>query len=124
MILGTSLSAITIALISFYLGGVADRYFTAPLALSLIALLLSLAITPWKNTSLIFRIITTFLLLLILVPTVKWFNAGWYLTSGPTWMSEVKKGTKACSDGQFTEVSLHISPSGMEVINCKHLSSP
>jgi hypothetical protein len=124
MILGTSLSAITIALLSFYLGGVADRYFTAPLTLSLIALLISLTINPWKKTSLISRIITTLLLVVILVPTVKWFDAGWYLTSGPTWMSEVKKATQVCSDGQFTEVSLHVSPSGMEVLNCKHLSNP
>lgn len=124
VILGTSLSAIATALLSFYLGGVADRYFTAPLALSLIALLLSLTITPWKKTSLIPKFLSVLLLLLTLVPTIKWFNAGWYLTSGPTWMSEVKKATQACTDGQFTEVSLNVSPSGMEVLNCKHLSNP
>ena len=124
LILEASLCAIAIALLSFYLGGIADRYFTAPMTLSLIALLLSLTITPWRKTLLPSKFLSVFLLLLILVPTIKWFNSGWYLTSGPPWKSEAEKATELCIAGKLKEVSLHVSPSGMELLNCKYISSP
>jgi hypothetical protein len=124
VILETSLCAIAIAVLSFYLGGVADRYFTAPMTLSLIALLLSLSITPWRKTLLLTKFVPIFLLLLVLVPTIKWFNSGWYLTSGPPWKSEAKKASELCFDGKLKVVSLRVSPSGMELLDCKYISSP
>ena len=56
--------------------------------------------------------------------TIKWFNSGWYLTSGPPWKSEAEKATELCIAGKLKEVSLHVSPSGMELLNCKYKSSP
>lgn len=104
----------------YLLGGIADRYFVAPMTLSVMAVLLTVC-----GISQRFRIHRTVLLMLFVVvfalPAIKWFSASRYLSSGPTWNSEVQRATEQCTDPQVISQSLALSPSGVEELNCKYI---
>ena len=77
-------STIALAICFLMMGGIADRYFVAPMTLACICGILFLVdfVDIFKK----FRILTIAVTFSVaLVPVVHWFEAGWYLTSGPTW---------------------------------------
>lgn len=119
---GLALASVGIAAASYYLGGIADRYFIAPAALAVLSLLAFLLSVPrtqsWSFAKLV--LIPTVSLLLS-VPAAKWFSAGWYLTSGPTWRSEVRRAESLCRSASVSHVELNISPSGTHSLSCNYL---
>ncbi|NBP42468.1 MAG: hypothetical protein EBU68_06755, partial [Actinobacteria bacterium] len=52
---------------------------------------------------------------------VKWFEAGWYLTSGPTWTSQVDKASEICDENPTAIVELRVSPSGYSEVSCSQI---
>ena len=60
---------------------------------------------------------------IVLTPTVKWFEAGWYLTSGPTWTSEVDRAKLFCAERPNSVVELFVSPDSSAVVSCDRLKS-
>ncbi|NBQ45926.1 MAG: hypothetical protein EBU37_07705 [Actinobacteria bacterium] len=56
-----------------------------------------------------------------MVPVVKWFEAGWYLTSGPTWTSQVDKASEICDENPTAIVELRVSPSGYSEVSCSQI---
>lgn len=110
-------STIALAVSCFILGGIADRYFVAPMTLAWISGILFLV--DFSNIfSKIGKIAIFFAFVFSLVPVTHWFNAGWFLTSGPTWTSEVDRATKFCVDHPESEVELLVSPWGYSETNC------
>jgi hypothetical protein len=113
-----TVTSVCILVSSFYLGGIADRYFVAPLVLSSIAFAAILWTKPMLGHFSIPRVLLLGFLVTSLIPTIKWFESGWYLTSGPTWSAEVEKNRKLCLSGSIEVASLVLSPSGEVEINC------
>jgi len=111
------ISTIAVALVSYLFGGIADRYFVAPMTLAWIAGVLLLYDTT-KYFGFIGRLVILFTVILALVPTVKWFQAGWYLTSGPTWTSEIDRARLLCEINPEATIELRISPSGSASVKC------
>ena len=99
------------------MGGIADRYFVAPMTLAWICGVLFLIdfVEIFRKIR-IFAIAIAFVV--ALVPVVYWFEAGWFLTSGPTWTSQVDQATKFCVKYPDSEVELFVSPSGSSEITC------
>ena len=115
-------STISLSATCYFLGGIADRYFVAPMTLAgLSGLLLLHDILPIyaKNK----KIIVVFASGIALIPTVKWFEAGWYLTSGPTWTSEVDRAKLICAERPNSVVELFVSPNSSAVVSCERLKS-
>ena len=110
-------STIALAVSCFIMGGIADRYFVAPMTLAWICGVLFLI-----DFVEIFRKIKIFAiaiaLVVALVPVVYWFEAGWFLTSGPTWTSQVDRAAKFCSEHPNSEVELLVSPWGYSEVHC------
>lgn len=106
--------------VSFLMGGIADRYFVAPLTLSLIAALLTLFVR-FESSQFSRRWLVLVYLLTFAFPAGKWFSASWFLTSGPTWSSEVRRATAECEDTQSLLMTLRVSPSGSEELTCEYL---
>jgi hypothetical protein len=100
------------------LGGVADRYFVAPLVLSSIGFAAILWTKPMSGQFSIEKVLLMGFLFTSLIPAIKWFESGWYLTSGPTWSAEVERGRDLCSKVGVQKVTLNLSPSGDVEMDC------
>jgi len=119
---GLALGSVSTATLAYYLGGIADRYFVTPAALAALSVLvLILSMPETRHSSLIRWIAVPGVSLLLMVPAAKWFSAGWYLTSGPTWSSEVERAESICRSASVTQVQIQISPSGTHSLRCSYL---
>jgi len=92
-----ALSAVSVAVVCYIQGGIADRYFVAPMTLSVCAaaVLATHSGLKWKWVP---RLMFTAALVLVFVGSYQWFKASSYLNSGPTWYSEVIRIREECSD--------------------------
>lgn len=113
-----TITSVSLLVSSFYLGGVADRYFVAPLVLSSIGFAAILWTKPISGHFSIQRVLLLGFLVTSLIPAIKWFEAGWYLTSGPTWSVEVGKARDFCLNGNVQKATLSLSPSGEVEVDC------
>ena len=110
-------STIALAVSCFILGGIADRYFVAPMTLAWITGILFLV--DFVNMFKKIKILTIAIAFVFaIVPVIHWFEAGWFLTSGPTWTSEVDRATEFCRDHPDSEVELLVSPWGYSETYC------
>lgn len=105
---------------SYVLGGIADRYFVAPMTLAWICglLLLHDLIIVFNKLKIYALAIS---LIFVVVPVAKWFEAGWFLTTGPTWTSEVDRGREICATQLESEIELFVSPNSSAIIECSQL---
>lgn len=110
-------STIALAVSCFILGGIADRYFVAPMTLAWITGILFLVdfVDIFKKIKILTIAIA---IILAIVPVIHWFEAGWFLTSGPTWTSEVDRAEEFCRDHPDSEVELLVSPWGYSETYC------
>ncbi len=111
-------TSVCILVSSFYLGGIADRYFVAPLVLSSIGFVAILWTKPLLGRLSINSVLLAGFLVASLIPAIKWFEAGWYLTSGPTWSTEIEKARDFCLSGSAQKATLSLSPSGEVEVDC------
>jgi hypothetical protein len=114
-----ALSAVSVASVCYLQGGIADRYFVAPMTLSVCAaaVLATQSGLEWKWVP---RLMFTAALVLVFVGSYQWFRASSYLNSGPTWYSEVIRIREECSDSDnaLREAMLSI---GTAEVSCDSL---
>lgn len=97
--------SIAIALVSYRLGGIADRYFVAPAALAGIAMVVVLF--EAKLRWILFRVAALgAVVLLVLVPSAKWFAIFPLLASGPTWSQQIDDARRRCAAGDIAGIPL------------------
>jgi hypothetical protein len=113
-----SVTSVCLITSSLYLGGIADRYFVAPLTLASVGVLVTIWIKPFSQRFSLQEVLVLAFLMFSIIPSVKWFGTGWYLTSGPKWSSEVAEARVVCSKGTVQAVLLGVSPSGDIEIDC------
>ena len=113
-------STIALSASSYVLGGIADRYFVAPMTLAWICglLLLHDFIIVFSKLKIYALAIS---LIFVVVPVAKWFEAGWFLTTGPTWTSEVDRGREICATQPESEIELLVSPNSSAIVECSQL---
>jgi len=113
-------STIALSASSYILGGIADRYFVAPMTLAWICglLLLHDFIIVFNKLKIYALAIS---LIFVVVPVAKWFEAGWFLTTGPTWTSEVDRGREICATQLESEIELFVSPNSSTIVECSQL---
>lgn len=116
-----SVTTFFLSLASYILGGIADRYFVAPMTLSWLAsalLLRQMTVTIPR----VGKLLAVTALLLFVVPTVKWFRAGWYLTSGRTWSDQIYDARNFCSTSKTLDFEVSFSPLRTERLECTYLN--
>lgn len=115
-----SVTAFFLSLASYIFGGIADRYFVAPMTLSWLAsaLLLRQMIVTVPRVG---KLLAVTALLLFAVPTVKWFRAGWYLTSGRTWSEQIYDARHFCNTSKSLDFEVSFSPLRTERLECTYL---
>jgi len=112
--------AVATSALSYLMGGIADRYFVAPLTLSLVAVVIQLGGLNLHN---ILGRITLFAVaaVTVLVPTVKWFSASRYLVGGPTWSNEVTRAEAECGETDKQQVALTITAASTVELDCEYI---
>lgn len=116
-----SVTAIFLSIASYILGGIADRYFVAPMTLSWLAsalLLRQMAVAiPLAG-----RLLVVIALLIFAVPTAKWFRAGWYLTSGQKWSDQIYDARQVCKTSTALYFEISFSSLRTERHECTYLN--
>ena len=116
-----SVTAFFLSLASYILGGIADRYFVGPMTLSWLAsalLLRQIAVTIPR----VGKLLAVTALLLFLVPTVKWFPAGWYLTGGRTWSDQIYDARQFCNTNTTLYFEVSFTHLRTEQYECRYLN--
>jgi hypothetical protein len=62
------------------------------------------------------------LILLFLVPALKWFSASAYLASGPTWSSEIERARMLCDRDNESPLQVSLSAGGRQELSCTDLN--
>lgn len=101
----TFASSLATALLSYQLGGIADRYFVTPAVLSGIGLLV-LVNELTARYQLRRLLILCSLGLLAFVPSWKWFSVFPYLSNAPRWSTQVDNARQFCDGRQTLEFRL------------------
>jgi len=117
--LGLAVTALLVATILYQMGGIADRYFVAPMTLAILATLLTVASADLPIG--LKRLVSVAGLIMLLVPSIKWFSTGWYLTGGPTWAQEVRRANELCTGSSEQDVEIALTPSGTVILDCNHI---
>ncbi len=116
-----ALNSVLLSGASYLLGGIADRYFVVPMTLTWVAGALLLR-EFWVRYGSVGRLISIAVILVLLVPTAKWFKAGWYLTSGESWYSQVVEARMECESTDIRSVQIGTTPFDSYEIACELLT--
>ena len=114
-----SIAGLLLGLVSYVMGGIADRYFVAPTVLGWVALLFLFSDLRPKFPKLSLVVLTPIVLVLSL-GAFKWFGPSSYIDSGPTWSSEVERGRIECFNTGVATVELQM-PVGTTEVPCSDL---
>lgn len=111
-----------IASASYQLGGIADRYYSAPATLAAVGVLVCLADFHTRSAN-VTKILTVVLTLVLAVPTVRWFFVFPYLRSAEGWSTQVERVREQCSTGEISSFELATSSgqSRTDPISCDDL---
>jgi len=113
------LSAILLAIASYLMGGIADRYFVGPMTLATLAAILTIASVDLPIG--LKRLVSIAGLIVLLVPSLKWFSTGWYMTGGPTWTQEIRRASELCSDGSAQRAEIALTPNWTHSLDCSRV---
>jgi len=115
-----AVNSVLLSVASYLLGGITDRYFVVPMTLTWVAAALLLQ-EFWVRFGSVGRFIAIAVILTLLVPTAKWFKAGWYLTSGESWHSQVVAARMECESTDVRSVRIGVTPVGSHETACELL---
>jgi len=112
-------SALALAIISYFYGGIADRYFVAPMVISWISVICLISIILQNKTRQIKTLAISIAVLLFAIPTAYWFDAMWFLTAGPKWSEQVSTARSICKK-ESDLATLYIGDSSVK-LQCEYI---
>jgi hypothetical protein len=112
-----SVTALLLGLASYVLGGIADRYFIAPMVLGWVAAALIMH-TYWSSEHVALKALVVLGAVAFALPAARWFPAGGWLTSGPLWSNEVTAVRSTCLADPNAIVQIGVSPSSAADVPC------
>ena len=118
----TAIGSIVLAVASIAYGGIGDRYFVAPMILSWIILAAAAEEIAMRFGMKLRLALAVFTLLILAVPSIKWFGSSWYLTSGPRWSAEIKSAKDQCKQGTDV-VTIQVGTDNMTQLTCSYILS-
>ena len=112
-----SVTALFLGVASYVLGGIADRYFIAPMVLGWVAAALIMH-TYWRSGHVALKALVILGAVAFALPAARWFPAGGWLTSGPLWSNEVTAVRSTCLADPNAIVQIGVSPSSAADVPC------
>ena len=106
---------------TYYLGGIADRYLVVPQVLGFVVFLLYLAENfraAKRSQILLFTVYAC----VAIISLVYWYQASWFLSSGPRWSEEIDRIVIECKNSPIESVTVEQFMGNFE-ITCRDLLS-
>ena len=106
---------------TYYLGGIADRYLVVPQVLGFVVFLLYLAENfraAKRSQILLFTVYAC----VAIISLVYWYQASWFLSSGPRWSEEIDRRVIECKNSPIESVTVEQFMGNFE-ITCRDLLS-
>ena len=94
-ILNLSLTGLVLFTATYALSGIGDRYFVVPQILAFIAVALY-TVQNLDGTSFFVKTALAASIVVFCGATVKWFDAGWFLSDGPQWSQQIDAAMTRC----------------------------
>lgn len=107
--------------VTYYLSGMADRYFVVPQTLSALCMIIYLK-DNFLRVNRFLRVMSALYILVGVVAIVHWYPSGWFLSSGPKWSIEVDRAVNECSADSSQSVTINQFLGGVE-LDCSTLLS-
>ena len=106
---------------TYYLGGIADRYLVVPQVLSFVVFLLYLTenLRAIKRSQVFLCVIYA---CVAIISLVYWYQASWFLSSGPQWSEEIDRRVIECKSSSIESVTVEQFMGNFE-ITCRELVS-
>jgi hypothetical protein len=106
---------------TYYLGGIADRYLVVPQVLGFVVFLLYLAenFRAAKRSQIL---LCTVYACVAIISLVYWYQASWFLSSGPRWSEEIDRRVIECKNSPIESVTVEQFMGNFE-ITCRDLLS-
>jgi hypothetical protein len=110
---------LAVAAVCYLQGGIADRYFVAPMTLAICALGILYGQSLGRLRFLT-RIVFVSSVLIVGTGSYRWFTASSYLNSGPTWHSEIVRLRSDCESKNIYQIEAQLSI-GTAELECSDL---
>ena len=94
-IINLSLSGLVLFLATYALSGIGDRYFVVPQILAFIVVALY-TVQHFEGSTFILRVALAISIAIFYRASVKWYDAGWFLSDGPKWSEQVDIAIAKC----------------------------
>lgn len=115
-----SVTSMVIAITSYVFGGIADRYFVAPMTLGWISAILILY-AFWTSQRRSVRCLTGAGAVALLLPIVYWFPASTWLTTGPVWSQEIDAAKRVCLAEYPAELEVQATSTSTVTLGCSRI---
>jgi hypothetical protein len=94
-ILNLSLTGLVLFLVTYVLSGIGDRYFVVPQMLAFIVVAVY-TVQHFEGTKFVLRAALAVSIAIFCRASVKWYDAGWFLSDGPKWSEQVDAARSRC----------------------------
>jgi hypothetical protein len=94
-ILNLSLTGLVLFVVTYVLSGIGDRYFVVPQMLAFIVVAVY-TVQHFEGTKFILRAALAVSIAIFCRASVKWYDAGWFLSDGPKWSEQVDLARSRC----------------------------
>ena len=100
-----SLSGLVLFLVTYALSGIGDRYFVVPQILAFIVVALY-TVQHFEGSTFILRAALVVSIAIFCRASVKWYDAGWFLSDGPKWSEQVDLARSRCEGDSMQVIKL------------------
>lgn len=104
-ILNISLSGLVLFVVTYVLSGIGDRYFVVPQILAFIAAA-AYTVQHFESAKFILRVSLAVSIAIFFRASVKWFDAGWFLSDGPKWSEQIDEAIIKCGSNADQVIKL------------------
>jgi len=120
-VLNLAMSGFALWSVTYYLSGMADRYFVIPQILSALCTIIYLK-ENFLQINVFLRVMSAVYVLVFAIAIVNWYQSGWFLSSGPKWSTEVDRSINECSADASQVTTIEQFMGGVE-LDCSTLLS-
>ena len=94
-IVDMAISGLILSIVTYLLSGIGDRYFVVPQILATCVTLLYMY-QNFKSMNSVIRLVVVTNVALVCLASIKWYEAGWFLSGGPKWSEQVDLARDKC----------------------------
>ena len=104
-ILHLSLTGLVLFVVTYVLSGIGDRYFVVPQILAFIVVAVY-TVQHFEGTKFVLRAALAVSIAIFCRASVKWYDAGWFLSDGPKWSEQIDQARVSCAADLMQTITL------------------